>query len=56
MHNQVAGQSPSVVQSMVSATQLDVPVGADVHVRLGGAPSPETVPSQTPLTSGVHLK
>ena len=52
----VAGQSPALLQSIVSARQLEVPVGVDVHTTVGEPPSAETLPSQTPSESGVHLK
>jgi hypothetical protein len=56
VQDQVAGQSVSLLQLIVSATQLDVPVGVVVHTKVGGPPSADTLPSQTPPMSGVHVK
>ena len=55
-HVHVAGHSLSALQLIVSATQLEVPVGVVVQTVTGGAPSPDTLPSQTPFVFGVHVK
>jgi hypothetical protein len=54
--DQVAGQPASLLHLIVSAMQLDVPVGIVVHAKVGGPPSAETLPSHTPPMSGVHVK